>query len=346
MKNAPTTAFTSLVLRANADGDGYHCQLQSLHNQDLPSIHSSTDVMVAVEYSSLNYKDALAITAAAPVVRQLPLIPGIDLAGRVLSSESPAFKVGDPVLATGWGMGEKFNGGLSERARVAADWLLPIPSPLTSRMAMALGTAGLTAMLCVLKLEDAGIRPDDGPILVSGASGGVGSVAVTLLAGRGYQVSALTGRTEQHDYLKQLGASEIVPRQELSEPSRPLEKQRWAAAIDTAGGQVLAGILARLNYGGCVAACGLAADSTLTTTVMPFILRGVTLHGVDSVQCPISQRQRAWQALAKEMPAETLQGLSQSIPLKQVPAAAEALLAGRLQGRTVVDIAMSPGTSD
>lgn len=338
MHNAPSTEFTGLILRADQQGDGYHCQLESLHNQDLPAIHSSTDVMVAVEYSSLNYKDALAITAAAPVVRRLPLIPGIDLAGRVLASQHPAFSVGDPVLATGWGMGEKFHGGLSARARVAADWLLPIPPPLNSRQAMALGTAGLTAMLCVLKLEDAGIRPDHGPVLVSGASGGVGSVAVTLLAGRGYQVSAVTGRDQQHDYLLQLGASEVLPRQPLTEPSKPLERQRWAAAIDTAGGQVLAGLLARLNYGGCVAACGLAADSALPTTVMPFILRGITLYGVDSVQCPSPQRRRAWQALAKEMPPKTLQRISHSIPLTEVPAAAEALLSGCLQGRTVVEI--------
>ena len=336
MNNAPDTLFSSLMLRADDQADGYQCALETLRESDLPSVRADDDVMVAVEYSSVNYKDALAITNRAPVVRQLPLVPGIDLAGTVLRSDQPGYAAGDRVLATGWGLGEKYWGGLSQRARLPAEWLLPVPDRLSSRQAMALGTAGLTAMLCVLRLERAGIRPGDGPVLVSGASGGVGSVAVALLAARGFEVSALSGRPQHRDYLLGLGATEVVPRDEFSDRSRPLEKQRWAAAVDSSGGDILAGILSRLRYGGSVAACGLAADTSLKTTVMPFILRGVSLLGVDSVYCPAELRREAWDRLAAEIPQCWFDATGEPITLEQVATTAKALLAGEVRGRAVV----------
>ena len=340
MNSASDTPFQALLLRP--DHNGYRCALETLHNHDLPAVHPDQDVIVEVEYSSVNYKDALAITARAPIARHLPLVPGIDLAGRVLASQHPDFAPGDRVLATGHALGEKYWGGFSQRARLPGDWLLPLPPGMSSYQAMALGTAGLTAMLCVQRLTDAGMSVDQGPVLVSGASGGVGSTAVALLASSGYRVDALSGRPQHHDYLLQLGAAQVVPRQQLSGPSKPLQKQRWAGAIDSAGGDILAAILAQINYGGSVAACGLAADSALATTVMPFILRGIALLGVDSVQCPRDLRSRAWSGLASALQQPLLARLVAQLPepiaLDQIESSAAALLAGRIRGRVVVKL--------
>jgi len=310
-------------------------ELRRLTETELPD----GDVTVAVEYSSLNYKDGLAVTGRGRVVRHLPMVPGIDLAGEVLRSDSGAFSVGDRVLATGCGLGERHFGGYAERARVPAEWLVAIPDPLTTKRAMAIGTAGFTAMLSLMALEEHSVQPsDDQPILVTGAGGGVGSVAVALLAGRGHPVAAATGRESLTDDLRALGARRIIPRSELEAPARPLESQRWAGAVDTVGGAILARVLAETAVHGSVAACGLAASSDLQTTVMPFILRGVNLLGIDSNTCPRERRVRAWTRLASELPGETIDRLTQTIPLEQVPAVAEDLLAGRIHGRTVVDL--------
>ena len=297
------------------------------------------EVRVAVSYSSLNYKDGLAITGKGKIVRQWPLVPGIDFAGTVLESADSRYQVGDKVVLTGWGVGEGHWGGMAEQARVKADWLVPLPAGLDERQAMCIGTAGLTAMLCVLGLEEAGITPDSGEILVTGAAGGVGSTAVALLAALGYQVAALTGRPEeQGKTLMALGASRIVPRGELLEPAKPLEKQLWAGAVDTVGSQVLAKLLAQMNYGGAVAACGLAGGFDLKATVMPFILRNVRLQGVDSVMCPLARRQLAWQRLARDLPARFFEQAVTEIALEQVVAAAEAITQGRIAGRTLVKL--------
>ena len=260
------------------------------------------DVTVDIDWSSLNYKDALAITGKGKIIRNFPMVPGIDLAGRVHTSEDPRFHAGQQVLLTGWGVGENHWGGLAAQARVKGDWLVPMPKGLDGRKAMIVGTAGFTAMLCVRALEEAGIRPDSGEIVVTGASGGVGSTAVTLLQKLGYQVAAVSGRESTHDYLRQLGASRILSRDEFAE-TRPLEKQVWAGAVDTVGDKVLAKVLAQMNYGGCVAACGLAGGFALPTTVMPFILRNVRLQGVDSVMTPAERRAEAWERLARDLPA-------------------------------------------
>lgn len=262
--------------------------VQTLDESRLPE----GDVTVDVHWSSLNYKDALAITGKGKIIRNFPMIPGIDFAGTVRTSEDPRFHAGQEVLLTGWGVGENHWGGLAEQARVKGDWLVAMPQGLDARKAMIIGTAGFTAMLCVMALEDAGVRPQDGEIVVTGASGGVGSTAVALLHKLGYQVVAVSGRESTHEYLKSLGASRILSRDEFAE-SRPLEKQLWAGAIDTVGDKVLAKVLAQMNYGGCVAACGLAGGFTLPTTVMPFILRNVRLQGVDSVMTPPARRAQA-----------------------------------------------------
>ncbi|OCA60180.1 quinone oxidoreductase [Aeromonas piscicola] len=297
------------------------------------------EVRVAVTYSSINYKDGLAITGKGKIVRQWPLVPGIDFAGTVLESTDSRYQIGDKVVLTGWGVGEGHWGGMAEQARVKADWLVPLPVGLDERQAMCIGTAGLTAMLCVLALEEAGVTPQSGEILVTGAAGGVGSTAVALLAALGYQVAALTGRPEEQGaMLTALGASRIVPRSELLEPAKPLEKQLWAGAIDTVGSQVLAKLLAQMNYGGAVAACGLAGGFDLPTSVMPFILRNVRLQGVDSVMCPLARRQLAWQRLARDLPASFFAQAVTEIALEQVVEAAEAITQGRIAGRTLVKL--------
>ncbi|ELQ6169702.1 MDR family oxidoreductase [Cronobacter dublinensis] len=295
------------------------------------------EVTVDIDWSSLNYKDALAITGKGKIIREFPMVPGIDFAGVVRESADERFQPGQPVLLTGWGVGENHWGGLAETARVKADWLVPLPEGLDGRQAMIIGTAGFTAMLCVMALEDAGVRPESGEVLVTGASGGVGSTAVALLHHLGYQVVAVSGRESTHEYLKSLGASRILSRDEFAE-SRPLEKQLWAGAVDTVGDKVLAKVLAQINYGGCVAACGLAGGFALPTTVMPFILRNVRLQGVDSVMTPAPRRLEAWQRLGRDLPASFYQQSATEITLDQAPAFAEAIIGNRAQGRTLVKI--------
>ena len=307
--------------------------VQTLDESRLPE----GDVTVDVHWSSLNYKDALAITGKGKNIRNFPMIPGIDFAGTVRTSEDPRFHAGQEVLLTGWGVGENHWGGLAEQARVKGDWLVAMPQGLDARKAMIIGTAGFTAMLCVMALEDAGVRPQDGEIVVTGASGGVGSTAVALLHKLGYQVVAVSGRESTHEYLKSLGASRILSRDEFAE-SRPLEKQLWAGAIDTVGDKVLAKVLAQMNYGGCVAACGLAGGFTLPTTVMPFILRNVRLQGVDSVMTPPARRAQAWQRLVADLPESFYTQAAKEISLAEAPKFAEAIINNQIQGRTLVKV--------
>lgn len=307
--------------------------VQTLDESRLPE----GDVTVDVHWSSLNYKDALAITGKGKIIRNFPMIPGIDFAGTVRTSEDPRFHTGQEVLLTGWGVGENHWGGLAEQARVKGDWLVAMPQGLDARKAMIIGTAGFTAMLCVMALEDAGVRPQDGEIVVTGASGGVGSTAVALLHKLGYQVVAVSGRESTHEYLKSLGASRILSRDEFAE-SRPLEKQLWAGAIDTVGDKVLAKVLAQMNYGGCVAACGLAGGFTLPTTVMPFILRNVRLQGVDSVMTPPARRAQAWQRLVADLPESFYTQAAKEISLAEAPKFAEAIINNQIQGRTLVKV--------
>ncbi|MFP1763350.1 MDR family oxidoreductase [Lonsdalea quercina] len=296
------------------------------------------NVTVDVSWSGINYKDALAITGQGKIVRQFPMIPGIDFAGTVHCSDDDAFAVGQSVILTGWGVGENHWGGLAQSARVKSDWLVALPEGLSARQAMTIGTAGFTAMLCVMALEEGGVTPADGEIIVTGASGGVGSTAIALLHALGYQVTALSGRAENADYLRQLGAGQVLDRQEFTAAPRPLEKQRWAGAIDTVGDNVLATLLAQMNYGATVAACGLAGGIALPTTVMPFILRNVRLQGVDSVMAPQPRRQQAWERLAELLPASFYDQVAKEIPLADVPAAAADLIANRVTGRTLVKL--------
>jgi acrylyl-CoA reductase (NADPH) len=295
---------------------------------------------VAVAYSSLNFKDGLAVTGKGKVVRSFPMVCGIDLAGTVESSDSADWKAGDEVVLTGWGLSETHPGGYTERQRVRSAWLVPRPEGLDLRQTMVMGTAGLTGMLCVLALEHAGLEPGaDGEVLVTGAAGGVGSVAVAVLANLGYRVAASTGRPEVHDYLRSLGATTIVDRAELATPSgRPLEKERWLAAVDTVGSETLATVLRQTRYRGAVAACGLAGGPDLPTTVLPFILRNVSLLGVDSVSCPTPVRAEAWRRLASDLPAAGVEAMTTVEPMSRVPELAEDILAGRIRGRVVIDV--------
>ncbi|HHW76339.1 MAG TPA: oxidoreductase [Xanthomonadaceae bacterium] len=327
-----STTFKALVLNQR-DGQTV-ASLTTLTDADLPP----EEVLVAVDYSSLNYKDGLAVTGKGKIVRQFPMVPGVDLAGTVLESATSAYQPGDRVVLTGWSVGERYWGGYAQRARVKAEWLTPLPDKLDSRRAMAIGTAGFTAMLCVMALEQAGVKPDAAkPVLVTGASGGVGSVAVALLAQLGYRVAAVTGRPENETYLRELGAADFITRETMNQPCRPLEAQRWSGVVDTVGGRVLARALAETDYGGAVVACGLAGGADLPTTVMPFILRGVKLLGVDSVLCPPEPRRLAWARLARDLPAAVLDRMTQVVPLAEVPRLAEAILAGQIRGRMVVD---------
>ncbi|WP_288500498.1 MDR family oxidoreductase [uncultured Erwinia sp.] len=296
------------------------------------------DVTVDIDWSGINYKDALAITGKGKIIRQFPMVPGIDFAGRVHTSSDPRFHSGQPVLLTGWGVGENHWGGLAEQARVKADWLVPMPQGMDGRKAMIIGTAGFTAMLCVMALEEGGVTPDSGEVLVTGASGGVGSTAVALLHALGYRVAAVSGRESTHDYLRQLGADEILPRSDFSAQSRPLEKQRWAGAVDTVGDRVLASVLAQTHYNGVVAACGLAAGFALPTSVMPFILRNVRLQGIDSVMTPAPRRIEAWERLLKVLPAAFYQQATTEVSLADAATAAEKLLNNQSTGRTLVRI--------
>jgi len=307
--------------------------IQTLGNSDLPD----GDVLLAVDYSSLNYKDGLAITGKGKIVRQWPLVPGIDLAGRVIESDNGDYQPGDTVILTGWSVGEKYWGGYSQRQRVQSKWLVPMPDGMTARQAMAIGTAGFTAMLCVMTLEEAGVTPDSGTVLVTGATGGVGSIATAILSKLGYTVAAVSGKPNAGDFLRQLGASEIIEREEMNQPARALEGQRWAGGIDTVGSTVLARLLAETSYNGCVAACGLAGGADLPTTVMPFILRNVSLRGVDSVMCPVPRRKQAWRRLVTDLPADALGEIGQVAGLEQLPELAEAITNGQIRGRVIVD---------
>lgn len=296
------------------------------------------DVTVRVEYSTVNYKDGLAITGKAPVVRRFPMIAGIDLAGTVENSSHPAWKSGDKVILNGWGCGETHLGAYGAKARVKGDWLVPLPKSMSAREAMAIGTAGYTAMLAVIALERHGLKPERGPIAVTGAAGGVGSVATTILAKLGFSVSAVTGRTGAAEYLKGLGATEIIERKELAGPPKPLAKERWAGAIDAVGSTTLANLLSMTRYGGAVAACGLAGGMDLPASVAPFILRGVCLYGIDSVMCPLPHRQEAWKRLETDLDRQKLATMTREIGLAGVPEAAASLLAGQVRGRIVVKI--------
>ncbi|HUF45553.1 MAG TPA: MDR family oxidoreductase [Aestuariivirgaceae bacterium] len=296
------------------------------------------DVTVDVEYSTLNYKDGLALTGKAPIIRTFPLIPGIDFAGTVRQSSHSRFAPGDKVILNGWGVGESHHGGFAERARVSADWLVKVPDRLDTAHAMAIGTAGYTAMLCVMALEDQGVKPDDGEILVTGAAGGVGSVALALLSNLGYSATASTGRTQEADFLKQLGAASVIDRADLSGPVKMLGKTRWAGAVDAVGSTTLANVLSQMKYGGTVAACGLAQGMDLPTSVAPFILRAVKLIGIDSVMCPMPRRRQAWGRLARDLDLAKLDALTSHVKLDAVAGVAEDILAGRVRGRVVVDI--------
>ncbi|MBA0181765.1 oxidoreductase [Pectobacterium carotovorum] len=311
-----------------------HAQIREIDAEQLPA----GDVTVDISWSGINYKDALAITGKGKIIRNFPMVPGIDFVGTVRHSDSDRFAVGQPVILTGWGVGENHWGGLAQQARVKSDWLVPLPASLDARKAMILGTAGFTAMLCVMALEDSGITPESGDIIVTGASGGVGSTAVALLAELGYQVTAVSGRADNTDYLKKLGAKQVLDRSEFSGSARPLEKQRWAGAVDTVGDNVLATLLAQMDYNATVAACGLAGGVALPTTVMPFILRNVRLQGVDSVMAPLARRQQAWERLAAILPESFYQQVTQEIGLEDVPAVAAALLENKVTGRTLVKI--------
>jgi acrylyl-CoA reductase (NADPH) len=296
------------------------------------------DVTVRVEYSTVNYKDGLAVTGKAPVVRRFPMIAGIDAAGTVERSTHPAWKPGDKVIVNGWGCGETHLGNFAEKARVKGDWLVPLPATMSAREAMAIGTAGYTAMLAVMALEQHGLTPERGPIAVTGANGGVGSVAIAILAKRGFTVHAVTGRPQESEYLKGLGAAAIVARAELTGPAKPLAKERWAGAVDAVGSTTLANLLSMTRYGGAVAACGLAGGMDLPSSVAPFILRGVCLYGIDSVMCPLERRKTAWKRLEKELDRQKLAAMTTEIGLSDVPKAAAAILNGEVRGRIVVKI--------
>lgn len=325
--------FQGLLLTRSDDG-ALKAAVTELDEAQLPP----GDVVVQISHSTLNYKDGLAITGKAPVVRSFPMVPGIDFAGVVQSSSDPRYREGDAVLLNGWGVGETHWGGLAQRARVKADWLVPLPGGFTAAQAMSLGTAGYTAMLCVMALQREGVEPAAGPVLVTGANGGVGTIAIALLAQLGFAVHASTGRSQEADYLRALGAQEIIDRSTLNGPGKPLQKERWAAAVDSVGSHTLANVCASLKYGGVVAACGLAQGMDFPGSVAPFILRGVTLAGIDSVMAPMARRTQAWERLAREISPELLDRNTETIGLGDAVGAAERLLAGEVRGRVVVDV--------
>jgi acrylyl-CoA reductase (NADPH) len=314
--------------------DGYQARMTELEDVRLPE----GDVTVRVEFSTLNYKDGLAISGRGPVVRRFPMVPGIDLAGTVEVSNHARYKIGDRVLLNGWGVGETHWGGLAQKARLKGDWLIPLPDQLSARQAMAIGTAGYTAMLCLMALERHGLSPDSGEVLVTGANGGVGSFAIALLAGLGYSVTASTGRPAESDYLKRLGATTIIDRAELSSPGRPLASERWAAAIDSVGSHTLANVCASTRSDGAVAACGLAQGMDFPATVAPFILRGISLLGINSVTRPYEERVAAWQRLCSDLNLAQLDEITREIALSEAIDVAHDLLDGKVRGRVVVDV--------
>ena len=325
--------FKGLLLTRAEDGQT-QAAITDIDEAQLPP----GDVVVQISHSTLNYKDGLAITGKAPVVRSFPMVPGIDFAGVVQSSTDARYREGDAVLLNGWGVGETHWGGLAQRARVKADWLVSIPGGFTAAQAMSLGTAGYTAMLCVMALQREGIEPSAGPVLVTGANGGVGTIAISLLAQLGFEVHASTGRLEEAAYLQSLGAKEVIDRHILGSAGKPLQKERWAGAVDTVGSHTLANVCASLKYGGVVAACGLAQGMDFPASVAPFILRGVTLSGVDSVMAPMSRRVQAWERLAREISPDLLARNTETIGLGDAVATAQRLLAGQVRGRVVVDV--------
>ncbi|MBI5811823.1 MAG: oxidoreductase [Meiothermus silvanus] len=320
--------FKALILEAEGQP-----HIREIDEAELPA----GDVQVRVEYSSLNFKDGLAITNQAKVIRSYPMVPGIDFAGTVVESASPEYQPGDRVLLTGWRVGEVHWGGMAQMARVKAEWLVPLPPGMSPLQAMGIGTAGFTAMLAVMALEEHRLSRER-EVLVSGAAGGVGSIAVALLAQQGYKVAASTGRKDAYEYLRALGATSIIERAELAAPAKPLESERWAGGVDTVGGEILAKVLAQTAYGGSVAACGNAAGPALETTVFPFILRGVNLLGIESVMCPKEKRLVAWERLARDLPREKLEKTLHIAPLAEVPRLAQEILQGRIRGRVVVDV--------
>ena len=324
--------FNALLLEKS--DTGFTASVRPVDEAKLPE----GEVLVRIQHSSLNYKDGLAITNKAPVVRSWPMVAGIDGAGTVLESSHPAWKAGDRFVHNGWGVGETRWGCLAERARLMGDWLVPLPSAFSTLQAMAIGTAGYTAMLCVLALERHGIKPGDGEVLVTGATGGVGSVATALLAKLGHRVTAATGKLAEAAYLSGLGASAVIDRAELSAPAKPLQRERWAAVVDAVGSHTLVNALAQTRYGGVVAACGLAQGADLPGTVLPFILRGVTLAGIDSVMASLSARRDAWARLAVDLDASALAAITEVVPLAQAIAKAHALMDGQVRGRVVVSL--------
>lgn len=326
--------FKAILLNKNKDGS----TAAALTHLDEAQLSNDGDVTIAVDYSTINFKDALAITGNSPVVRTWPMVPGIDGAGEVIASNHSSWKPGDAYILNGWGVGEMHMGCLAQRARVKGEWLIPRPAGMSAQSAMAIGTAGYTAMLCVTALEEQGVNKDSGEILVTGATGGVGSMAVAILAARGYRTVASTGKLSETEYLKTLGASEVMDRALLSSPGKPLQKERWAGVVDAVGSHTLANALAQARYGGVVAACGLAQGMDLPATVAPFILRGVRLIGIDSVTVPPPKRIAAWDRLAREISADKLDAMTQQISLEQAIAHAPDILAGKVRGRLVVKI--------
>lgn len=326
--------FNALVVEKSEDG--LTAGVKKLTVADLPD----EDVLIAVDYSTLNYKEGLGFANRNKIFRVFPMVPGVDLAGTVVESQSPTYKPGDKVILNGWSVGERYWGGYSQMAKIKSDFLVPLPAGMTTKKAMAIGTAGYTAMLMVMTLEEAGVVPASGPVIVTGATGGVGSIGVAILAHLGYEVAALTRSTDTaiHDYLRELGAREIVGGEEWKKAPAPLEAQKWAGALDTVGSVVLARLLAETKYGGCVTACGLAAGFDLTTTVMPFILRNVSLRGVDSVSCPTPRRIAAWNRLLTDIPDTALDSINTVVPLADAPEYARKILAGNITGHVIIDV--------
>ena len=327
--------FNALVVNKDEESGKTSAAVEKISTDQLPA----GNVVVNVEYSTVNYKDGLCIGPGGGLVREYPHVPGIDFAGTVESSDDPRYSAGDSVVLTGWRVGEVHWGGYAQKARVNADWLVPLPSGLSSRQAMAVGTAGFTAMLAVMALEDHGLKAGQGPVLVTGAAGGVGSVATAILANLGYEVAAVTGRPETEEYLRGLGATQIVPREEINETvKRPLERETWAGCVDAVGGDMLARVLGQMKYGGSVSAVGLAGGAGLPATVIPFLLRGVNLLGIDSVMQPYDNRLRAWERIAKDLPMDKLEAMIHPATLGDLPALGKDILKGQVKGRVVVDV--------
>ncbi|MQA30885.1 MAG: acryloyl-CoA reductase [Luteitalea sp.] len=326
--------MTFRAIRVSKEHGVHGASVVALNDEDL----MDGDVTIAVDYSTINYKDGLALTGKAPIIKTFPLVPGIDLAGRVQTSARTDLKPGDAVVVNGWGLGEHHHGGLAQRARVKGEWIVKVPSPLTTHQAMAIGTAGYTAMLAVMALQRGGVAPGQGEVLVTGASGGVGSIAIALLSAFGYRVVASTGRPDESGYLTGLGAGSVIDRNTLSAPGRPLGTERWAGAIDSVGSHTLANVLSQTRYGGTVAACGLAQGLDLPASVAPFILRAVTLAGIDSVRVPIGIRVEAWSQLARHLDLDKLATITSTVGLDQAFDVANRILAGQVRGRTVVDV--------